>query len=107
MAVHLMRNFQMSLTLYLVRSSLPHPSPRAKEIAQIGQFVYNSQSVQFHENGIIRYAQTVAELDVGFLEQVRKEVCLGLDAFDVVENAGSTMLGKQVRNPRIQDGTSH
>ena len=74
----------------------------AKEIAKIGQFVCNSQSAQFYENGIIRYAQAVTELDLDFLEQVRKEVCLGLDAFDAVGNAASTMLGKQVRDLQVQ-----
>jgi hypothetical protein len=67
-----------------------------KEISQLGQFVCNSQSAQFHENGIISYAQTVTELDVSFLEQIRKEICTGLDSFDLVEAMGSNILEKQV-----------
>jgi hypothetical protein len=80
--------------------SSPASLSAAKEIAQIGQFICNSQSAQFHEKGIIHYAQAVTELDIDFLEQVRKEVCLGLDTFMSAANAGSTMSKKQVR--RIQ-----
>ena len=79
-----------------------HSSPAslsaAKEIAQIGQFICNSKCAQFQEQGIIHYAQAVTELDIDFLEQVRKEVCLGLDTFSVAENAVSTMSKKQVRS---------
>jgi len=57
----------------------------ANEIAQIGQFVCNSQNAQFQENGILRYSQAVTELDVQFLEEIREDVCLGMDAFSVVE----------------------
>lgn len=67
-----------------------------KEISQLGQFVCNSHSAQFHENGIISYAQAVTELDVSFLEQIRKEICNGLDSFDLVEAMGSNILDKQV-----------
>ncbi|KAJ9602132.1 hypothetical protein H2200_013252 [Cladophialophora chaetospira] len=63
----------------------------ANEIAQIGSFVCNNQQAQFQENGILRYAQAVTELDVCFLEEIREDVCLGMDAFDVVDsmNAGN------------------
>lgn len=57
----------------------------ANEIAQIGSFVCNNQQAQFQENGILRYARAVTELDVQFLEEVREDVCLGMDAFDVID----------------------
>ncbi len=59
----------------------------ANEIAQIGAFVCNSQQAQFQENGILRYARAVTELDVQFLEEVRADVCLGMDAFAVIDSA--------------------
>lgn len=61
----------------------------ANEIAQIGQFVCNSQNAQFQENGILRYSQAVTELDVQFLEEIREDICLGMDAFGVVETMDS------------------
>lgn len=61
----------------------------ANEIAQIGQFVCNSQNAQFQENGILRYSQAVTELDVQFLEEIREDICLGMDAFSVVETMDS------------------
>ncbi|OAL19434.1 hypothetical protein AYO22_09596 [Fonsecaea multimorphosa] len=57
----------------------------AKEVAQIGSFVCNNQQAQFQENGILQYARAVTELDVLFLEEVRHDVCMGMDAFDVIE----------------------
>ncbi|OAL18779.1 hypothetical protein AYO20_11699 [Fonsecaea nubica] len=56
----------------------------AKEIAQIGSFVCNNQQAQFQENGILQYARAVTELDVRFLEEIREDACMGMDAFDVV-----------------------
>jgi hypothetical protein len=38
----------------------------------------------------------VTELDVQFLEQIRKEVCAGMDAFAAVGQATSTMLGRHL-----------
>ncbi|PGH21294.1 hypothetical protein AJ80_03344 [Polytolypa hystricis UAMH7299] len=76
--------------------SSPAALKAMKEISELGQFVCNGQSAQFHENGIINYAQAVTELDVSFLEQVRKEICTGLDGFDLVEAMGSNILEKQL-----------
>ena len=62
-----------------------------KEISQIGQFVCNSQGARFQENGILRYAQAVTKMDVQFLEDIREEICAGIDAFDVIESLDSVM----------------
>ena len=68
-----------------------------KEVSEIGQFVCNSsKSARFHENGILRYAQTVTELDVKFLEQVRDEAALGMDAFDLIASMDEPTSSKQV-----------
>lgn len=68
-----------------------------REISEVGQFVCNSsKSARFHENGILRYAQTVTELDVSFLEQVRDEIALGMDAFDMVAAMDEPTSVKQV-----------
>jgi hypothetical protein len=61
----------------------------ANDIAQIGSFVCNSQQAQFQENGILRYARAVTELDVRFLEEIREDICLGMDAFDIAHSAAS------------------
>jgi hypothetical protein len=68
-----------------------------REISEVGQFVCNSsKSARFHENGILRYAQTVTELDVSFLEQVRDEIALGMDAFDMIASMDENSSVKQV-----------
>lgn len=58
-----------------------------KEVAQIGQFVCDSQNARFHEQGIVRYAQKMTAMGVEFLEGVREDVGKGMDAFDVVGSA--------------------
>lgn len=68
-----------------------------REISEIGQFVCNSsKSARFHENGILRYAQTVTELDVSFLEQIRDEAAIGMDAFDMIAAMDEPTSSKQV-----------
>lgn len=68
-----------------------------KEISEVGQFVTAiAQSACFHENGILRYARTVTELDVKFLEQVRDEAALGMDAFALVASMDGSTNSKQV-----------
>lgn len=56
------------------------------EIAQLGQFICNGHGAQLQENGILKYAQDVTELDVQFLEEVRHDICQGMDAFDVLKS---------------------
>jgi len=69
-----------------------------QEVSQVGQFVSNnSTSARFHENGILRYAQTVTELDVSFLEQIRDETAQGMDAFDLIASMDDTPSSKQVK----------
>jgi hypothetical protein len=69
--------------------SSPASASASNEIAQIGQFVCNSHGAQFQENGILKFAQAVTQLDVEFLEEILEEVCAGMDGFDVVgEMAG-------------------
>jgi hypothetical protein len=64
----------------------------------MGQFVSNnSKTAHFHENGILRYAQTVTELDVTFLEQIRDEIAQGMDAFDLAASMHETPSSKQLK----------
>jgi hypothetical protein len=58
----------------------------ANEISQLGQFVCNGHGAQLQENGILKYAQKVTELDIQFLEEVRHDVCEGMDAFDLLKS---------------------
>ncbi|KAH6675814.1 hypothetical protein B0J14DRAFT_509473 [Halenospora varia] len=64
--------------------SSPASAQASNEIAQIGQFVCNSQGAQFQENGILRYAQAVTQLDVEFLEEILGEVCTGMECFEAI-----------------------
>lgn len=68
-----------------------------KEIAQIGDMVCNSGAAQSIERSLIRYAQSVTELDVRFLEQIREEICTGMDGFDLVASMRNAKMEKQVR----------
>ncbi|KAF2743761.1 hypothetical protein M011DRAFT_496723 [Sporormia fimetaria CBS 119925] len=69
-----------------------------REISEVGQFVCNSStSARFHENGILKYAQAVTELDLYFLEQVRDEVALGMDAFDIIASNDESTSVKQTK----------
>lgn len=56
----------------------------SNEISQIGQFTCNSESARHHEKGIIDYAQRSVQNDMEFLEAIRDEVCVGMDAFDSI-----------------------
>jgi hypothetical protein len=58
----------------------------ANEISQLGQFVCNGHGAQLQENGILSYAQKVTELDIQFLEEVRHDICEGMDAFDLLKS---------------------
>jgi hypothetical protein len=79
--------------------SRAHSSPASlaarKTIAEIGEFVGNSNTAQAFENGIIGYAQAAIELDVQLLERVRDEICSGLDAFDRVADVVKSYPGKE------------
>lgn len=77
--------------------SSPNATKAMQEVSHIGQFVSNnSKSARFHENGILRYAQTVTELDVTFLEQIRDEAGQGMDAFDMITAMDEPTASKQV-----------
>lgn len=68
-----------------------------REISEIGQFVSNnSKGARFHEVGILKFAQTVTELDVSFLEQIRDEAAQGMDAFDLIASLDEPVSSKQV-----------
>jgi cytochrome b involved in lipid metabolism len=48
----------------------PDTAKAMREISAVGQFVSNNaRAAHFHENGILKYAQKVTELDITFLEQ--------------------------------------
>ncbi|KAF2837286.1 hypothetical protein M501DRAFT_1018193 [Patellaria atrata CBS 101060] len=83
----------------ITRAQSSHDAAIAsKEISQIGQFVCNSsKTAQFHENGIIEYAQAVTEMDITFLEHIRDEVCMGMDAFDSLASMEESSSRKQVK----------
>lgn len=68
----------------------------AKEVGRLGELVCDLGAAQFHQNGILKYARTVAESDLLFLEQIRKEACLGMDAFDVIDRMKGTREKKEV-----------
>lgn len=76
----------------------PNAAKALREISEVGQFISsNSKAARFHENGILKYAQTVTELDITFLEQIRNEAAQGMDAFDMVACLDEPTGTKQVR----------
>ncbi|KAF8471890.1 hypothetical protein BDZ91DRAFT_716758 [Kalaharituber pfeilii] len=75
--------------------SSPASSSAQREIAQIGEYVCDSTSAQSLERSIIQYAQAVTELDVRFLEQVREEICTGMDAFELAMSMKGAAAEKQ------------
>jgi len=74
----------------------PAATAAQKEIAQVGEYVCDSSTAQAFERGIIQYAQAVMELDVRFLEQVREEICTGMDGFELIMAMKGAVAGKQV-----------
>lgn len=69
-----------------------------REISEVGQFVSNNaKAARFHENGILRYAQMVTELDITFLEQVRDEASQAMDAFDLIASVDEASGTKQLK----------
>jgi sulfite reductase alpha subunit-like flavoprotein/cytochrome b involved in lipid metabolism len=76
----------------------PDAAKAMREISAVGQFVSNNaRAAHFHENGILKYAQKVTELDITFLEQVRDEVAQGIDAFDLVASLDELTGSKQIK----------
>ncbi|KFY18009.1 hypothetical protein V492_00213 [Pseudogymnoascus sp. VKM F-4246] len=53
-----------------------------REIAQIGRWVCNNHEVQYHEKSLLRYAKAVTNIDLAFLESIRDDCALGIEAFD-------------------------
>jgi sulfite reductase alpha subunit-like flavoprotein/predicted heme/steroid binding protein len=56
----------------------------SKEVSLIGQFICNSESARFQEQGLMAYAKKSVELDIELLEDIREEACHGMDAFDSI-----------------------
>ena len=82
--------------------SSPDATKAMKEVSEIGQFVTAiAHSARFHENGILKYAQTVTEMDVKFLEQIRDEAALGMDAFALVAAMDGSASSKQVSAQKL------
>jgi hypothetical protein len=79
--------------------SSPASTAAQREIAQVGEYVCDSSTAQSFERGIIQYAQAVTELDVRFLEQVREEICTGMDGFDLIMSLKGAASEKQVPPP--------
>ncbi|KAF1912254.1 hypothetical protein BDU57DRAFT_504740 [Ampelomyces quisqualis] len=76
----------------------PDAAKAMREISDVGQFVSNNaRAAHFHENGILKYAQVVTELDIVFLEQVRDEVAQGMDAFDQITTVDEPTSTKQIK----------
>ncbi|KAI0159617.1 cytochrome b5-like Heme/Steroid binding domain-containing protein [Xylariaceae sp. FL1272] len=63
-----------------------------RETALVGQFVIDAESsLRFQERGVFTYAAKAVQLDMELLEDLRQEVCKGMDAFDTIANNGSPM----------------
>ncbi|KAJ1324944.1 sulfite reductase (NADPH) flavoprotein alpha-component [Microdochium nivale] len=56
----------------------------SRQVSLVGEFVTDSRGAHFHEKGIMSYARASVELDISLLEDIRDEVCQGMDAFSAV-----------------------
>jgi hypothetical protein len=52
------------------------------EVAGIGELVCNSGEASDREFGLLTFASAATELDMKLLEQVREEICVGLETLD-------------------------
>lgn len=60
------------------------------ETALVGQFVCGAENIlRFQERGVFSYVAKSVELDIELLEDLRQEVCTGMDAFDSIANSHS------------------
>ena len=55
------------------------------DIASIGEMVCSRCEAMNVEFGLIEYAAKVTQLDERFLEDLREDICNGLDAFDALD----------------------
>lgn len=70
------------------------------EVAGIGEFVCNGSAAEKVERGILKYATIATKLDMKLLEQVREDICLGMDAFESAESMKlKSKINNQVRYP--------
>ena|SRR5579871_3686106 len=69
----------------------------ARQVAQIGKWVCNSHEVQYHEKSLLRYAKAVIQIDLTFLESIRDNLSIGLEAFDTIGKRAAED-AKEVRN---------
>lgn len=55
----------------------------SKELSMVGALVCDTDaSLRFQERGVFNYAAASVELDIELLEDLRKEACSGMDAFE-------------------------
>ncbi len=58
------------------------------EVALVGQFVCGAEDIlRFQERGVFAYACRSVELDIELLEDLRREICTGMDAFDSIASS--------------------
>ena len=65
--------------------SSPAATKTMNDIARIGKIVCNGGECLKCPRQLLRYATSVTELDVRLLEQIKEDLCKGMDAFDTVE----------------------
>ncbi|EPE02341.1 sulfite reductase flavoprotein alpha-component [Ophiostoma piceae UAMH 11346] len=67
----------------------PDAASCTREVGRVGAFVCDPDaSLRFHERGIAAYASKSVQLDIELLEDLRTEVCCGMDAFERVAATG-------------------
>ena len=61
------------------------------QVAEIGELVCNSDATVDIEPGLLNYASTVTQLDIKVLEQIREELCRGLDSLECIPSNEATV----------------
>jgi hypothetical protein len=61
--------------------SSPAATAAQRGLAHVSEMVRKNEMGQAFEEGILEYSKNVTALDLQFLEQIRDEICKGLDGF--------------------------
>ncbi|KAK1996895.1 cytochrome b5-like Heme/Steroid binding domain-containing protein [Colletotrichum falcatum] len=74
----------------------------ARETALVGRLVCDADaSLRFQERGVFAYAARSVELDIALLEDLRREACAGMDAFDSTARSARESREPDVEGARL------
>lgn len=85
---HLSNDAALNVTQIVLRAqSSTHAIKAMNDTASIGE-LFSNTAMKIKPN-LFKYATKITQLDQRFLEQIRDEICIGMDAFDTFGSMGS------------------